>query len=114
MQYGWMYPIEIRLYTLKCYVWNRSRPEGSIAEAYVANECLAFCSKYMDGVDTRFNREPRNKGFSDEEAYGVDVFWHGVNFTSMSEHLSQDSVIDQMVWFVLNNYSQLRNMCSMF
>jgi hypothetical protein len=23
----------------------------------------------MDDVDTRFNREPRNKGFSDEEAH---------------------------------------------
>jgi hypothetical protein len=38
VQYGWMYPIERQLYTLKRYVWNRSRSEGSIAEAYVANE----------------------------------------------------------------------------
>jgi hypothetical protein len=44
-------------------VQNRSRPEGSIAEAYVADQCLAFCSKYMNDVDTRFNWEPRNKGF---------------------------------------------------
>jgi hypothetical protein len=63
VQYGWMYPIESRLYTLKRYVWNRSRPEGSIAEAYVADECLTFCSKYLDDVDTRFNQEPRNTGF---------------------------------------------------
>jgi hypothetical protein len=35
--------------------------------------------------------------FSDEEDYGVDVFGHGVNFTSMSEPLSEDSTIDQMV-----------------
>jgi hypothetical protein len=41
----------------------RSRPEGSIVEAYVVDECLAFYSKYMDDVDTRFNQEPRNKGF---------------------------------------------------
>jgi hypothetical protein len=63
MQYGWMYPIERRLYTLKCYVWNRSRSEGSIVEAYVADECLTFCSKYIDHDDTRFNQEPRDKGF---------------------------------------------------
>jgi hypothetical protein len=44
-------------------VWHRSRPEGSIAEAYVADECLTFSSKYLDDVDTRFNREPRNMGF---------------------------------------------------
>jgi hypothetical protein len=94
------------VYTLKRYLWKRSWPEGSIAEAYLVDECLTFCSKYMYDADPRFNREPRNKGFSDEEAYGVDVFGHGVNFTSMSEPFYEDNVIDQMVWFVLNNYSQ--------
>ena len=68
VQYGWMYPVERRLYTLKRYVRNRARPEGSIVEAYIADECLTFCSTYMDDVETRFNREPRNVGFSDEEA----------------------------------------------
>jgi hypothetical protein len=92
---------------LKRYVQNRSWLESSIAEAYVADKCLTFCSKYLDDVDTRFNWEPRNKGFSDEEAYGVDIFGHGVNFTSRSEPFYQDSAIDQMVWFVLNNYSQV-------
>ena len=86
VQYGWMYPVERRLYTLKRYVRNRARPEGSIAEAYIADECLTFCSKYMDDVETIFNRKPRNIGFSDEEAYGVDVFGHGVNFTSGYEY----------------------------
>jgi hypothetical protein len=108
MQYGWLYPIERRLYTLKCYVWNRSGLEGSITEAYVANECLTFCSKYLDDVGTRFYRERRYKGFSDQEAYGVDVLRHGVNFTSVSEPLSEGSAIDQMVWFVLNNCSQVK------
>jgi hypothetical protein len=37
VQYGWLYPIQKRLYTLKLYLQNRSRPEGSIAEAYVAD-----------------------------------------------------------------------------
>ena len=64
VQYGWMYPVERRLYTLKRYVRNRARPEGSIAEAYIADECLTFCSKYMDDVETIFNRNPRNIGFS--------------------------------------------------
>ena len=26
---------------------NRARPEGSIAESYIADECLTFCSKMM-------------------------------------------------------------------
>jgi hypothetical protein len=77
-----MYPIERRLYTLKRYVRNRARPKGSIAEAYNADESLTFCSKNMDDVETKFNREPRHKWFSNEEAYTVDVFGHAVNFTT--------------------------------
>nr|XP_051210888.1 uncharacterized protein LOC127328322 [Lolium perenne] len=35
-------------------------PEGSIAEAYIVDECLTFCSRYFDDVETRFNRPSRN------------------------------------------------------
>ena len=57
----YMYPIERYLCKLKSYVRNRSRPEGSIAEGCLAEECLIFCSRYMhDGVKTRFRRYWRN------------------------------------------------------
>jgi hypothetical protein len=56
VHYGWMYPLERRLYTLKRYVRNRARPEGSIAEAYIDEECLTFCSKFMEGVETNLIR----------------------------------------------------------
>jgi hypothetical protein len=57
VQYGWMYPVERRLLTLKRFVRNMARPEGSIAEAYVAAECLTICSRYFgDDVETRYNR----------------------------------------------------------
>ena len=48
LRYGWMYPIERRLGTFKGYVRNRARPEGSIADAYIATEALTFCSKYIE------------------------------------------------------------------
>ncbi|XP_047268139.1 uncharacterized protein LOC124898547 [Capsicum annuum] len=51
--YRWMYPIERYLGTIKSYVRNRACPEGSIAEAYIANECLKFCSRYLEGGDSR-------------------------------------------------------------
>ena len=57
IQYGWMYPIKHQMGTLKGYVRNRARPKGSIAEAYIANEDLTFCSRYMEDVVTRFNRD---------------------------------------------------------
>ncbi|XP_019225907.1 PREDICTED: uncharacterized protein LOC109207443 [Nicotiana attenuata] len=53
VHYRWMYPIERFLGTLKSYAHNRACPEGSIAEAYIANECMAFCSRYLQGGDSR-------------------------------------------------------------
>ena len=38
------------------YVRNKAQPEGSIAEGYIAEECLTFCSRYFEGIETRFNR----------------------------------------------------------
>ena len=43
----WMYGIERYLCKLKSYVRNRSRPEGSIAEGYLAEKCLTFCSRFL-------------------------------------------------------------------
>ncbi|XP_056685592.1 uncharacterized protein [Spinacia oleracea] len=42
VHYRWMYPIERYLKTLKSYVRNKAQPEGSIAQAYLAEECLIF------------------------------------------------------------------------
>ncbi|XP_020080552.1 uncharacterized protein LOC109704196 isoform X2 [Ananas comosus] len=47
VHYRWMYPIERYLSTLKSFVRNRAHPEGSIAEAYLAQECMTFCSRYI-------------------------------------------------------------------
>jgi len=61
VQFRWMYSIERYLGKLKGYVRNKSRPEGSIAEGYIVNECLTLCSRYLhSGVETRFSRMPRN------------------------------------------------------
>ncbi|XP_015945601.1 uncharacterized protein LOC107470705 [Arachis duranensis] len=70
VQYRWMYPVEQYMCTLKSYVRNRSRPEGSITEGYLANECINFCTRYLhEDVQTRFNRIPRNNDecVSDED-----------------------------------------------
>ena len=47
----WMYGIERYLCKLKSYVRNRARPEGCIAEGYLAEECLTFCSKFLSVHD---------------------------------------------------------------
>ncbi|WJZ96904.1 hypothetical protein VitviT2T_015549 [Vitis vinifera] len=48
------------LRTLKSYVRNKSRPEGSIAEGYIAEECTTFCSRYLHDVETKHDHEERN------------------------------------------------------
>jgi hypothetical protein len=60
---------------LKSYVRNRSRPEGCIAEGYVAEECLTFCSLYLaDYVQTRLNARSRNVQDDPDPRVGLDVF----------------------------------------
>ncbi|XP_075494777.1 uncharacterized protein LOC142532346 [Primulina tabacum] len=47
-----MYPFERFIKILKGYVQNCNRPEGCIAERYIAEEPVEFCSNYMSNVDT--------------------------------------------------------------
>ncbi|KAH7576022.1 hypothetical protein JRO89_XS02G0278700 [Xanthoceras sorbifolium] len=48
------------LHHYKTYVKNKARPEGSIAEAYIVNESLTFCSMYLHSIETQFNRIHQN------------------------------------------------------
>jgi hypothetical protein len=43
----WMYLVEHYLKTLKRFVRNRARPEGSMVESYVLQEALRFCTNYL-------------------------------------------------------------------
>jgi hypothetical protein len=74
-QYGWLYPVERRLYPLKHSVRNMAWPEGMIAEAYVANECLHACSRYFDDHETRHNHEGRNREHVDMSQGDISVSW---------------------------------------
>lgn len=56
VMYRWMYPVERFLRTLKGYVKNKAHPEGSIAEGYIIEECMTFCTRFMKDVDTKLNR----------------------------------------------------------
>lgn len=60
VHFKWMYLIERSMAVYKQYIRNRACSEGSIAEAYVVNEDLTFCSMYFRGIETRFNRSKRH------------------------------------------------------
>lgn len=42
------------------FVRNKSQPECSIAEGWISEEILTFCSRYLENeIETRFNRGGR-------------------------------------------------------
>uniref|UniRef100_A0A803N0T6 DUF4218 domain-containing protein n=1 Tax=Chenopodium quinoa TaxID=63459 RepID=A0A803N0T6_CHEQI len=55
---------------LKPHVSNKAQPEGSIAEGYLLWETIAFCLRYLESVETMFNRPRRNEdGVSNIDNY---------------------------------------------
>ncbi|KAA0040145.1 transposon protein, putative, CACTA, En/Spm sub-class [Cucumis melo var. makuwa] len=112
VSYSWMYPIERSLRTLKQYVRNKARPEGSIAEAFIMNECLTFCSMYLIGIETRFNRNPRNDDSMNRQlgCGDFDVFKQNVRPMggSVVRTLSEDEK-RMCHWYVLNNCCQIES-----
>ncbi|XP_048427890.1 uncharacterized protein LOC103955232 [Pyrus x bretschneideri] len=94
VQYRWMYPIEPYLQTLKRYVRNKGRPEGSIAEAYLVDECLSFCSMYLKDVESRRTRRGRNE----------DGIGRGVSGENVELDLN---VLDQCHKYILNNCDEV-------
>lgn len=45
--------------TMKSYVRNKARPEGCIAECYIADETMYFISRYFDDTRTHWRHPPR-------------------------------------------------------
>jgi len=88
----WMYPIERYLKVLKGYTKNLHRPEASIVERYVAEECIEFCSQYIECaqpvglLESHHGRTPGGKGT------------RGFNVISMTRH-----EVSQAHLYVLNN-----------
>ena len=39
---------------------NNSRPEGSIVEGYIEEECATSCSRYLHDVETKHDHKERN------------------------------------------------------
>ncbi|KAH7851746.1 hypothetical protein Vadar_016029 [Vaccinium darrowii] len=108
VQYRWMYPIERLLGILKGLVSNKAHPEGSIAEAYISKECTTFCSMYLNGVETVFNREERNDD-GGECGPGFPIFTQNVRPFGLITREPDVPVnqVEQAHWFVLLNSSEV-------
>ncbi|XP_044958276.1 uncharacterized protein LOC123409439 [Hordeum vulgare subsp. vulgare] len=73
--YRSMWFVERYIGKLKSNVRNRAHPEGSIGEAFLADECMTFCSRYIIGFETKHNLASRNE--DDEEWVGNHDIAHG-------------------------------------
>jgi hypothetical protein len=73
--YRWMYLVERYLHTLKGYVRNKVHPEGSMAKGYISEECLTFCSRFLQDVDTKLSHlEHHDRAAVNEPPSGLSVF----------------------------------------
>lgn len=105
VQFRWMYFPERYLCKLKGYVRNKSRPEGSIAEAYLVEECLTLCSRYLHGgVETRLNRMRRNSDRSHPS------LGHPIGGKKKGEVISLDyKSKNQAHRYILFNHDEVQN-----
>ena len=112
--YSWMYLIERNLRTLKQYIRNKARSEGSTIEAYVMNESNTFCSRYLSGIETRFTRDEKNDDtIPEDEVIGeFEDFKQKVRPLSASSlyTLSQEEKL-LFHWYILNNVAKISKYC---
>ncbi|CAN1132472.1 hypothetical protein LINPERHAP2_LOCUS16281 [Linum perenne] len=107
VQYRWMYPIERYLYELKSYIRNRTFPEGSMAEGYIASECMTFCSRYLNSTQTKFNRLERNDDHNDmEEFLGFPQVGRSLGAEKIRSLSSQE--LEQAHMYVMKNSEEVQ------
>jgi hypothetical protein len=92
VSYRWMYPVERYLRTLKGYVRNKAHPEGSIAEGYISEECLTFCARFLEDVDTKLNQADRHESAAvNEPPSGLSIF-SGLDYSRKGFHFEEISM----------------------
>lgn len=96
--------------TLKKYVRNKARPESSIAEGYVVNEALTYCSMYLRGIETRFNRPDRNSDHGAmQRPSTLSVFnQHSRPFGMQKSFQLTENQHNGIHWYILNNCDELQ------
>jgi hypothetical protein len=103
--YWWMYPIERYLRTLKRYVRNKAHPEGSIAEGYILEECMTFCSCFLEDIETKLDRPMRHERRVVNEPPGGSSILGSIDYSKKDcklHHLTKSEML-QMRHYMLSN-----------
>ncbi|XP_073133714.1 uncharacterized protein [Henckelia pumila] len=107
--YRWMYPIERYLGKLKDFVRNRARPEANIAEAYLADECVVFCSRYLNDTSSLYNHGVRHKDTPSDEFPSLPMFPKVGRPTKGRQVITLDkTTLDQAHRYILSNCAILQ------
>ena len=69
----WMYLFERYMKVLKNYMRNRHRLEGYIAESYIVEEAIEFCSDFLSGVDLVGLVINKLDAFLDNSSFGIPL-----------------------------------------
>ena len=95
---------------LKGYVKNKARPEGCIAERYLDNECLTFCSMYMNDVDTVFNKVERNNEMMESGGELYVFACKGRPLGSPQKCDLSDKELEKIHTYILNNCHEMEDL----
>ncbi|KAL3633637.1 hypothetical protein CASFOL_022399 [Castilleja foliolosa] len=98
--------LKVFLFGLKQSVRNKARSEGSVAEAYIAKECLTFCSMYLKGIETRFNREDRNNDIELDDS--LSIFSQKCRPVGSTTYMNLSvEELKALTWFVFQNCEEV-------
>jgi hypothetical protein len=86
-------------------VRNRAYPEGSIAEGYIADECLTFCSRFLKGIDKSSSTSINTN--LEEENYLFDSF--GDTIGSVQDVKFDGKTLIQAHRYVLRHIDELED-----
>ena len=94
---------------LKLMMRTRSHPEASIAEGYILDESLTFCSRYIRGCLTRHNRKARNAEANDVDEVPTMPYLcrKGRQLVGNAIHDLDDTAWLQAHRYVLFNYEHI-------
>ena len=88
---------------LKGYVCNKACPEGSIAEGYITDESLTFCSMYLHDVENLFSRPERNYD-ADVTSVQLSVFAQRVRPCGGYKLVKwSETDLEPAKWYILDN-----------
>ncbi|CAA7022336.1 unnamed protein product [Microthlaspi erraticum] len=98
VHFRWIYPFERYMKVLKDFFRNPARPEGCIAESYLAEECIQLCSDFLKNTTSVQEKLDRNTEYENVSILEGRPISAGspVTLTEMEKNVAHLAVIQNM------------------